>query len=657
MRLNDKSKRFLLSRIRQFTTAEVYLCREDGEVVVATRPREHMPKIWEPDGDGTGYVWEPCSAGDGSRIYLVTENTKDSRQIISYVNLQLQLILSAGVSVPDALNAAAIEPERQLTHQLALYKSQSWETTTHMKALNRSFDVFRCAVLFQFREKDAEMMDPDWFFLMSTDSSEDIKGYFGYGRILVFHCVSGTTEEERFRDVKKYAANMQRLLETIYHCRVTAYIGSAYDQISGLHNSFSEADFLLRNAAFLQPRDFAYLSIDHYFFAYLVGQLPPSYRAFLFKGFDRVLADRPRMRETLIALAANSFSLKQTAEALHIHRNTIHQRSVKLAETLELNPFQNRSDRMLLHGYAIHKVQKNVLRACVNVHFDSLQYLALETFSRILYEKTDGSFLLETYPVSQAADYRNSIKAVLNGELDCISANINFFNDHFQPWLDVLGLPFLFESPDALEHAANHTVRHEWEQQLLPQGAVLLGFFSEGIRYITSDRPIVSPSDLRGKRIRILPHANSVKQYFQAIGARPVETFFNEVPVALSAGVIDCQENPATIILNSDVSKFHTYLLDLDLLLDLNIMLFSSDTWNTLPAAVRDIIRVSFQEMLSVLKEKRRDFIRGKRAELIDQGMRLTRPSGREIELWRTVARSQQRLYQDADCFKKLMKR
>jgi TRAP-type C4-dicarboxylate transport system substrate-binding protein len=85
------------------------------------------------------------------------------------------------------------------------------------------------------------------------------------------------------------------------------------------------------------------------------------------------------------------------------------------------------------------------------------------------------------------------------------------------------------------------------------RGYKLIGIWENGFRHITNNvRPIVTPADLRGLKIRVPQGVWRVKM-FQAYGASPSPLPFSEVFVALQTGVMDGQENP---YVNVDAGKF-----------------------------------------------------------------------------------------------------
>ena len=83
----------------------------------------------------------------------------------------------------------------------------------------------------------------------------------------------------------------------------------------------------------------------------------------------------------------------------------------------------------------------------------------------------------------------------------------------------------------------------------------MLAVWENGFRHITnSKRPIKSPADLKGIKLRV-PEGKWRVKMFQAYGANPSPMKFSELFTALQTGVMDGQENPFTQIYSASCRK------------------------------------------------------------------------------------------------------
>jgi TRAP-type C4-dicarboxylate transport system substrate-binding protein len=87
----------------------------------------------------------------------------------------------------------------------------------------------------------------------------------------------------------------------------------------------------------------------------------------------------------------------------------------------------------------------------------------------------------------------------------------------------------------------------------------ILGWFENGFRHISNRlRPIRTPADLKGMRIRVLPSEVQART-FELLGAVPLRWDLTEAIAAIKAGTIDAQENPFANTVTYHVHKFHKF--------------------------------------------------------------------------------------------------
>jgi TRAP-type C4-dicarboxylate transport system substrate-binding protein len=128
------------------------------------------------------------------------------------------------------------------------------------------------------------------------------------------------------------------------------------------------------------------------------------------------------------------------------------------------------------------------------------------------------------------------------------------------PELGFVDLPFLF--PDtrtaraAMDGALGATLAGKIEDRASYR---ILGWFENGFRHISNRlRPVRSPADLAGMRIRVLP-SRVQERTFELLGAVPLRMDLTQAIKMIGAGEIDAQENPLTNTVTYGVHKFHRF--------------------------------------------------------------------------------------------------
>jgi TRAP-type C4-dicarboxylate transport system substrate-binding protein len=128
------------------------------------------------------------------------------------------------------------------------------------------------------------------------------------------------------------------------------------------------------------------------------------------------------------------------------------------------------------------------------------------------------------------------------------------------PELGFVDLPFLFAKRDqaraAMDGALGRFLGDKIQQRVNYR---ILGWFENGFRHISNRlRPVHTPSDLKGMRIRVLPSEVQAKT-FELLGAVPLRWDLTEAIAAIKAGTIDAQENPFANTVTYGVHKFHRF--------------------------------------------------------------------------------------------------
>lgn len=128
------------------------------------------------------------------------------------------------------------------------------------------------------------------------------------------------------------------------------------------------------------------------------------------------------------------------------------------------------------------------------------------------------------------------------------------------PELGVFDIPFLFRDTAHAKAVAQGPVGAAIAAKFADKGLTLLAIGRQGFRNVTnSKRPIRTPEDIKGLKIRVIP--NEVYQMtFRTLGAEVVPLEFPLVYTALKDGRLDGQENPVPTIAGSRLYEVQKYL-------------------------------------------------------------------------------------------------
>jgi tripartite ATP-independent transporter DctP family solute receptor len=154
---------------------------------------------------------------------------------------------------------------------------------------------------------------------------------------------------------------------------------------------------------------------------------------------------------------------------------------------------------------------------------------------------------LTVFPAAQLGNEEELLEQLVAGELDLAITGSSFLG-MWHPPLSLFDAAFAFRDMDQmLEFARSGEMKEHYEVLQKKYGVRVLDTWAYGARHITSNRPIRSPADLKGFRLRF-PATKTYQLSGESLGASPMPIPFSEVYLALQQGIADGQENPIPVI-------------------------------------------------------------------------------------------------------------
>jgi tripartite ATP-independent transporter DctP family solute receptor len=167
---------------------------------------------------------------------------------------------------------------------------------------------------------------------------------------------------------------------------------------------------------------------------------------------------------------------------------------------------------------------------------------ALRWMGEQLEKETEGRVGLRLYHSGQLGRESDLIDLARFGAIDIARVNMAALNNPF-PATRILCLPNVFDDTAHLRRALDGAVGQEILDAFGQRDLVGLGFYDSGARcFYNTKRPIVTPQDLHGLKIRV-PPSDIFMHLVRALGANPTPLPYGEVYSALQTRLIDGAEN------------------------------------------------------------------------------------------------------------------
>ncbi|WP_053843471.1 DctP family TRAP transporter solute-binding subunit [Paracidovorax avenae] len=216
-----------------------------------------------------------------------------------------------------------------------------------------------------------------------------------------------------------------------------------------------------------------------------------------------------------------------------------------------------------------------------------------ELWANKVRERTQGRINIKLYPgVSLIqGDQTREFSALRQGVIDmAVGSTINWSPQ--VKALNLFSLPFLFPDYASVDAVTQGEVGKSLFQTLDKAGVVPLAWGENGYREISnSKRPIKTPADLKGLKIRVVGSPLFLDT-FTALGANPTQMSWADAQPAMASGAVDGQENPVSVYM---AAKLYTvaqkYVTMWGYMNDPLIFVVNKDIWNSWTPADREIVR------------------------------------------------------------------
>ncbi|QDH80315.1 TRAP transporter substrate-binding protein [Echinicola soli] len=175
-------------------------------------------------------------------------------------------------------------------------------------------------------------------------------------------------------------------------------------------------------------------------------------------------------------------------------------------------------------------------------------------------EKSNGKLTMKVYPNAQLGNERELVELLQIGSLGMTKVS-SAVMESFAPKIQVLSQPYLFKDSEHRERVLNGEIG----KMLLNEGTQFwlkgLCFYDAGSRsFYTKDKPVESPEDLIGKKIRVM-ESNTAINMVNSFGGSPTPVSWGELYTALQQGIVDGAENNPPSVISSrhyEICKFYS---------------------------------------------------------------------------------------------------
>nr|WP_308368611.1 MULTISPECIES: TRAP transporter substrate-binding protein [unclassified Microbulbifer] len=250
---------------------------------------------------------------------------------------------------------------------------------------------------------------------------------------------------------------------------------------------------------------------------------------------------------------------------------------------------------------------------------------AMEFMDERLRELSGNSMRIDIYPGGQLGSERELIELLQIGSLAMTKVSASPM-EGFVPELKIFNLPYVFRDADHFWKVLQSDIG----RQLLVAGERArlrgLGYFDAGSRsFYMNDKPVHTPEDLRGMKIRVQNSQTAIKMV-NTLGGAATPVSWGELYTALQQGVVSgAENNPPSFYLSKhyEVSRYytldeHTYVPDM--------LLVSTEVWKKLDPQQREWLQQAVDDAVAYQRELWQESTRESLAAVEAAGVKVIYP-------------------------------
>jgi len=220
---------------------------------------------------------------------------------------------------------------------------------------------------------------------------------------------------------------------------------------------------------------------------------------------------------------------------------------------------------------------------------------AIERFVNRVAERTGENLQIQTFPSEQAGNERQMLDAIILGNLDIAKVSTGVIST-VVPEFGVFDLPYVFRDLNHMMATIKSKVGQDLVAKLEARNVKVLFWMEQGTRsFYTASKPVRTPSDLKGMKIRTIASPVMVDT-INALGASATPMGFGDLYLGLKSGVVDGAENAPDAIWYAKHYEVAKYFTITNHFRTPVVVVMNKAKFDALPPEYKEIIMVTAQE-------------------------------------------------------------
>ena len=216
-------------------------------------------------------------------------------------------------------------------------------------------------------------------------------------------------------------------------------------------------------------------------------------------------------------------------------------------------------------------------------------------FKELAEAATKGKAKIEVYPNSQLYKDKEELEALQLGSVQMLAPSLAKFGPLGVKEFEAFDLPYIFPDKASLHKITEGPVGAKLMAKLEPKGFKGLGFWDNGFKIMSANKPLIHPDDFKGLKFRI-QSSKVIDAQMRALGAIPQVMAFSEVYQGLQTGVVDGQENTPSNMYTQKMHEVQKYATMSEHGVISYAVIVNKKFWDGLPADIRTALEGAMKQ-------------------------------------------------------------
>lgn len=217
---------------------------------------------------------------------------------------------------------------------------------------------------------------------------------------------------------------------------------------------------------------------------------------------------------------------------------------------------------------------------------------AVESMGKKLDAATNGRIKVQMFAGAVLGQEKEAVEQAQLGAIQLARISLGVIGP-VVPEVDVFNMPFVFRDIAHMRKVIDGAVGDDLLAKVTasPARLVGLGWMDGGSRSLYTKKPVRSPADLKGQKIRMMGNPVFVDT-MNAMGGNGISMAYGEVFTSLQTGVIDgAENNPPSMFTSNHYTTGAKYYSQTNHLIIPEILVMSKVTWDKLTPADQTLVK------------------------------------------------------------------